>query len=80
MASNTSGPSARTFGPLPAGREPVTDPLARHAAAPLTDAGLCGHKIDAILTATALSPTTMLISNSGDLASLCGTLVTVIKI
>lgn len=37
--------------------EPVTEPIARHAAALLADAGLHGHKyaIDAMLSATALA-------------------------
>ena len=65
--------------------EPVTEPIARHAATLLTDAGLHGHKyaINAILAATALavpSPTTVLTSDPEDLTSLCGTRVTVIKI
>ncbi|NJP65220.1 PIN domain-containing protein [Streptomyces spiramenti] len=65
--------------------EPVTDPLARHAAALLADAGLHGHKhaIDAMLAATALAapgPATVLTSDPEDLAALCGTRVTVIAV
>ncbi|MHC5902591.1 type II toxin-antitoxin system VapC family toxin [Streptomyces sp. S6] len=65
--------------------EPVTDPIARHAAALLADVGLHGHKyaIDAMLGATALAapgPVTVLTSDPEDLAALCGGRVTVIKI
>lgn len=65
--------------------EPVTEPVARHAAALLADAGLHGHKyaIDAMLSATALAapgPVTALTSDPEDLTALCGTRVTVIKI
>ena len=65
--------------------EPVTEPLARHAAALLADAGLHGHKyaIDAMLSATALAapgPITILTSDPEDLTMLCGRRVTVIKI
>ncbi|MGI5437765.1 DNA-binding protein [Streptomyces shenzhenensis] len=65
--------------------ESVTEPIARHAAALLADAGLHGHKyaIDAILSATALvapRPVTVLTSDPEDLAALCGTRATVIKI
>lgn len=65
--------------------EPVTDPLARHAATLLADTGLHGHKyaIDAILSATAVAatgPTTVLTSDPEDLTTLCGTRATVIKI
>lgn len=65
--------------------EPVTEPVARHAAALLADAGLHGHKyaVDAMLSATALAapgPVTALTSDPEDLTALCGTRVTVIKI
>ncbi|GGW87410.1 hypothetical protein GCM10010297_05620 [Streptomyces malachitofuscus] len=65
--------------------EPVTDEIARHAAALLNNAGLHGHKyaIDAMLGATALAapgPVTVLTSDPDDLTSLCGTRATVIKI
>ncbi|MGP3934555.1 DNA-binding protein [Nonomuraea sp. KM88] len=65
--------------------EPVTEPIARHAAALLSNAGLHGHKyaIDAVLSATALAapgPVTILTSDPEDLAALCGAHVTVIKV
>jgi predicted nucleic acid-binding protein len=65
--------------------EPVSEPIARHAAALLADAGLHGHKcaIDAMLCATALAapgPVTALSSDPEDLVALCGGRVTVIKI
>jgi predicted nucleic acid-binding protein len=65
--------------------EPVTELIARHAAALLSDAGLHGHKyaIDAMLDATALAapgPVTILTSDPEDLAALCGGRVTVIKV
>lgn len=65
--------------------EPVTEPIARHAAALLADAGLHGHKyaIDAMLGATALAapgPVTILTSDPEDLAALCGAQATVIKV
>ncbi|WP_149828648.1 PIN domain-containing protein [Streptomyces tailanensis] len=65
--------------------EPVTEPIARHAAALLADAGLHGHKhaIDAMLSATALTapgPVTVLTSDPEDLTALCGRRITVIKI
>lgn len=65
--------------------EPVTEPLARHAAALLSDAGLHGHKhaIDAMLSATALAaraPVTILTSDPDDLTELCGGRVSVIKV
>ncbi|MFI2223127.1 PIN domain-containing protein [Streptomyces fradiae] len=65
--------------------EPITEPIARHAAALLADAGLHGHKyaIDAILAATALAapgPTTILTSDPEDLIALCGGRVTVIMV
>jgi hypothetical protein len=65
--------------------EPVTDAVARHAAALLTDAGLRGHKyaIDAMLSATALAapgPVTVFTSDPDDLAALCGTPAIVVKV
>ncbi|MBZ3900937.1 PIN domain-containing protein [Streptomyces griseiscabiei] len=65
--------------------EPVTEPVARHAAALLADAGLHGHTyaIDAVLAATALAapgPATILTSDPDDLTTLCGGRATVIKI
>ncbi|MGW2383118.1 type II toxin-antitoxin system VapC family toxin [Streptomyces sp. NPDC001658] len=65
--------------------EPVTEPIARHAAALLADAGRHGHKyaIDAMLSATALAapgPVTVLTSDPEDLAALCRGRVTAIKI
>ncbi|WP_171118109.1 PIN domain-containing protein [Streptomyces sp. Z423-1] len=65
--------------------EPVTEPIARHAAALLADAGLHGHKyaIDAMLAATALAapgPVTILTSDPEDLTALCGRRATVIKV
>jgi predicted nucleic acid-binding protein len=65
--------------------EPVTEPIARHAAALLVDAGLHGHKyaIDAMLAATALAapgPVTVLTSDPEDVTAVCGSRVTVIKI
>jgi predicted nucleic acid-binding protein len=65
--------------------EPVTEPIARHAAVLLSDAGLHGHKyaIDAMLSATALAapgPVTILTSDPEDLTMLCGERATVIKI
>ncbi|GAA3750355.1 DNA-binding protein [Streptomyces tremellae] len=65
--------------------EPVTEPIARHAAALLGDAGLHGrtYALDAILGATALAapgPATILTSDPGDLTALCGGRVTVIKV
>ncbi|SER29614.1 hypothetical protein SAMN04487983_101434 [Streptomyces sp. yr375] len=65
--------------------EPVTEPIARHAAALLADVGLHGHKyaIDAMLSATALAapgPVTVLTCDPEDLAALCHGRVTVIKI
>ncbi len=64
---------------------PVTEDIARRAAALLGDAGLHGHKhaIDAMLTATALAapgPVTVLTSDPEDLLALCGGRVTLIKI
>jgi predicted nucleic acid-binding protein len=65
--------------------EPVTETIARRAAALLGDAGLHGHKyaIDAMLSATALfspGPVTILTSDPEDLSALCGRHATVIKI
>nr|WP_037886651.1 PIN domain-containing protein [Streptomyces viridochromogenes] len=65
--------------------EPVTEPIARHAAALLADAGLHGHKyaIDAMLSATALAapgPVTVLTSDPEDITALCGGRATVIKV
>ena len=65
--------------------EPVTEPIALHAAALLADAGLHGHKyaIDAMLGATALAapgPATVLTSDPEDLTALCGSRITVIKV
>ncbi|OII70716.1 PIN domain-containing protein [Streptomyces sp. CC77] len=65
--------------------EPITEPIARHAAALLADAGLHGHKyaIDAMLAATALAapgPATILTSDPEDLTALCGGRATVIKV
>lgn len=65
--------------------EPVTEPIARHAAALLADCGLHGHKyaIDAMLGATALAapgPVTVLTSDPEDLTALCGGRVTVMKV
>ncbi|MFJ3825832.1 type II toxin-antitoxin system VapC family toxin [Streptomyces nodosus] len=65
--------------------EPVTEPIARHAAELLADAGLHGHKyaIDAMLSATALAapgPVTILTSDPEDLTALCRSRATVIKI
>ncbi|MEU6346419.1 PIN domain-containing protein [Streptomyces sp. NPDC046977] len=65
--------------------EPVTETIARRAAALLADAGLHGHRyaIDAMLGATALAapgPVTILTSDPEDLAALCGGRVTVLKV
>ncbi|MFF8954237.1 PIN domain-containing protein [Streptomyces sp. NPDC014894] len=65
--------------------EPVTEAIARHAAALLADAGLHGHKyaIDAMLSATALAapgPTTILTSDPDDLSALCRGRATVIQV
>ncbi|MFJ8077327.1 type II toxin-antitoxin system VapC family toxin [Streptomyces sp. NPDC096176] len=65
--------------------EPVTEPIARHAAVLLADAGLHGHKyaIDAMLSATALAapgPITIMTSDPEDLTALCGGRATVVKI
>jgi predicted nucleic acid-binding protein len=64
---------------------PVTEDIARRAAALLSDAGLHGHQhaIDAMLAATALAaprPVTVLTSDAEDLLVLCGGQVTLIKI
>ncbi|MGW9452704.1 PIN domain-containing protein [Streptomyces sp. NPDC055632] len=65
--------------------EPITEPIARHGAALLADAGLHGHKyaIDAMLAATALAapgPVTILTSDPEDLTLLCGGRATVLKV
>jgi predicted nucleic acid-binding protein len=65
--------------------EPVTEPIARRAAAILAEVGLYGHRhaIDAMLSATALAapgPVTVLTSDPEDIATLCGRNVTVIKV
>lgn len=65
--------------------EPVTESIARHAAALLAETSLYGHKyaIVAMLSATALAasgPVTVLTSDPDDLAALCGGRVTVIKV
>ncbi|MEV7738331.1 PIN domain-containing protein [Streptomyces sp. NPDC088921] len=65
--------------------EPVTEAIARHAAALLADAGMHGHKyaVDAMLSATALTahaPVTVLTSDPEDLSTLCGGRATVIKV
>ncbi|MFG2995910.1 PIN domain-containing protein [Streptomyces sp. NPDC048340] len=65
--------------------EPITEPIARHAAALLADAGLHGHKyaIDAMLAATALAaagPVTILTSDPEDVTKLSGGRITVIKV
>src|SRR5262249_56334644 len=64
---------------------PVTEDIARRAAALLSDAGLHGHQhaIDAMLAATSLAapgPVTMLTSDPEYLQALCDGQVTVIKI
>ncbi|MFE3449378.1 PIN domain-containing protein [Nonomuraea sp. NPDC059194] len=65
--------------------EPVTEPLARQAAALLANAGLHGHKhaIDAMLCATALAApghVVVLTSDPDDLSALCGDRAAIIKI
>ncbi|WP_058047733.1 PIN domain-containing protein [Streptomyces roseifaciens] len=65
--------------------EPVTEPVARHAATLLADAGLHGHKyaIDAMLIATALAapgPVTILTSDPEDITALSSARATVIKV
>lgn len=65
--------------------EPVTEDVARGAAALLMDAGLHGHgyAIDAMLCATALAapgPVTVLTCAPDDLTALAGGRITVIKI
>jgi hypothetical protein len=65
--------------------EPVTEPIARRAAAILAETGWHGHAhaIDAMLSATALAaaaPVTVLTSDPEDISALCGTSITVIKI
>ena len=63
--------------------EPVTEDVARAAADLLGAAGLHGHRcaIDAMLSATARAspgPVTVLTSDPGDLARLCGATVVVV--
>lgn len=65
--------------------EPVTELVARQAAAILAKTGLHGHvhAIDAMLSATALAaagPATVLTSDPGDISAMCGSAVTVIRI
>ncbi|MEV0146436.1 MULTISPECIES: DNA-binding protein [unclassified Nonomuraea] len=65
--------------------EPVTEAIARRAAALLSEQGLDGHKhaIVAMLCATALAapgPVTALTSDPEDLANLCGGHVTLVKV
>ncbi|WP_261570397.1 PIN domain-containing protein [Frankia gtarii] len=65
--------------------EPVTELLARRAAALLGETGLHGHRcaIDAMVCATALAapaPATVLTSDPDDLMALCGGRVTIVKI
>ncbi|MEU4063719.1 PIN domain-containing protein [Streptomyces wedmorensis] len=65
--------------------EPVTDAVARQAAALLAEAGLHGHKyaIDAVVAATAIGapgPVTVLTSDPEDLLALCRGRATVIAI
>jgi predicted nucleic acid-binding protein len=65
--------------------EPVTEAIARRAAAILSDAGMHGHRhaLDALLSATALAargPVTILTSAPDDLAALCAGRATVIKV
>jgi predicted nucleic acid-binding protein len=64
---------------------PVTEAIARHAAALLGLARLHGHRhaIDAMLAATALAssgPVTVLTSGPDDLTALCGEHVTIFKV
>lgn len=66
-------------------REPVTESIARHAAALLAGTGPHGHKyaIDAMLGATALAspgPVTALTSDPEDLTALRGSRITAIKV
>ncbi|MGW4373912.1 DNA-binding protein [Streptomyces albidoflavus] len=65
--------------------EPVSEVIAREAAALLADAGLHGHTyaIDAMLSATAVAspaPVTVLTSDPEDISLLCGPAVTVVPI
>lgn len=65
--------------------EPVTELIARHAAALLRETRLHGHKhaIDAMLSATALAsapPVMVLTSDPHDIRALCGERVSVVKI
>ncbi|MFE7949366.1 type II toxin-antitoxin system VapC family toxin [Streptomyces sp. NPDC057426] len=62
--------------------EPITEPIARHAAILLADAGPQGHKY-AILAATALAspgPATILTSDPEDLTALCRGHATIMKV
>lgn len=64
--------------------EPVTEIIARRAAAILAEVGWHGHQhaIDAMLGATALAapgPVTVLTSDPEDISALCSSRVTVIK-
>jgi predicted nucleic acid-binding protein len=65
--------------------EPVTEAIARSAAALLGEAGMHGHRhaLDAIVSATALAamgPVTVLTSDPDDLGALCGGRAAVIKL
>jgi predicted nucleic acid-binding protein len=65
--------------------EPVTEPIARRAAAILAEEGLHGHvhAIDAMLSVTALAataPVTVLTSDPEDISALCGPSIAVIKV
>lgn len=65
--------------------EPVTEPIARHAAALLADAGLHGHTcaVEAMLSATAPAapgPVTIVTSDPENLTALCRGQATVIKV
>lgn len=64
---------------------PPTEVIARHAGKLLAAAGLHGHKyaLDAIVAATALAspaPAIVLTSDPGDLRTLCGSGIRVIKV
>jgi predicted nucleic acid-binding protein len=65
--------------------EPVTEAIARSAAALLSEAGMHGHRhaLDAIVSATALAalrPVTILTSDPDDLGALCAGGATVVKL
>lgn len=65
--------------------EPVTEAIARRAAALLGEAGMHGHRhaLDAIVSATALAalrPVTILTSDPDDLGALCAGGATVVKL